>query len=307
MTGVIETAAGARWQLPVFTAWEILRTDGESCDSFSVTFPCEAADTQALAGALRFFAEEDGARVFTGLVDEMNLTLDASGRQCRLDGRGLGALLLDNQVRAAEFQRATLADITARYLSPYGIAVRASSLVAVERFAVDTGDSCWQAVWGFVRHAGGGLPRFAADGTLLIGQEGARLSLADGCPFTALRYTRCRYGVPSEITEVPASAGGTVQVTKNPAYEGPGCEKVTVVSGTTVRAERYTAEQRIAEAQRGERVLEITLPGAFLAEPGDVCAVALTGPGVQGNFRVQSVRSVLSEAGLLCTLTLGGI
>lgn len=52
MTGYLTTIQDQVWRLPVLTAWEILRTDGESCDSFFVRFAFEAAQLTTLRQAV---------------------------------------------------------------------------------------------------------------------------------------------------------------------------------------------------------------------------------------------------------------
>ena len=307
MTGYVTNGAGKTFVLPPLIGWEVLRCSGEDgCDSFFCLFPAEAADAAVLDGALTFYAEHGGKRVFTGVVDEVSVSLTGEGRVGRIDGRGLCARLLDNQCRSADYDSAQLSDILRDYVTPYGITAVAANLPPVERFSVDTGDTCRQAVWGFVRHAGGAAPRFDAEGRLLIGQPGGRFALTEtDAPFE-MRWTRTRYGVLSEVVEVRAGTGADVRVTKNSRFSGLPARKVTVVSGNTVRAERRTGTQHIARSERDEQLLELSLPGVFLAEPEDKCSLNLPKLGVSGEFTVRTVRSCADGRGLRCTITMGG-
>ena len=307
MTGYVTNAAGTVYALPVLTAWQVLRCGGEDgCDSFFCTFPAQQADTMILDGALRFHAEHEGKRVFTGVVDEVSVSLDGRGRLARIDGRGLCARLIDNQTRSADYDSAQLSDILRDYVTPYGITAITAPLPAVDRFSVDTGDTCRQAVWGYVRHAGGAAPRFDAEGRLLIGQPGGSFTLTESAAPMAVRYTRTRYGVLSQVVEVRAGSGFDVTVTDNPRFTGLEARKVTVVSGRTLRAERRTGAQHIALSERDGRLVEVTLAGLFLAEPDDICTLNLPKLGLTGDFTVRSVRSSPDEGGAKCTITMGG-
>ena len=278
MTGYVKNAAGDLYALPPLTEWEVLRCGGEDgCDSFYCVFPAEAADAAVLEGALTFHANYEGKRVFTGVVDEVSVRLSGEGRLGRIDGRGMCARLIDNQTRSADYDSAQLSDILRDYVTPYGITAIAANLPAVERFSVDTGDTCRQAVWGYVRHAGGESPRFDAEGWLLIGQKGAHFTLSESAAPTDVAFTRTRYGVLSEVVEVRAGTGADVRVTENRNFSGLSSRKVTVISGSTLRAERRTGAQHIARSELDSRLAEVQLSGVFLAEPvADFLAVATT-------------------------------
>lgn len=114
MTGYVTMCDGRRSALPALLQWDIKLTDGDPCDGFSVCFPYERALAQMLRGAVFFTAEEDGATVFTGVVDDYEITLDARGLLAEMTGRGMAARLLDNQVLAGFCRHS--ADIFPRFL-----------------------------------------------------------------------------------------------------------------------------------------------------------------------------------------------
>ena len=238
--------------------------------------------------------------MFTGLTDELTLRLSPAGSVLTLDGRGMGALLVDNQLRAAEFQTAGLNDLLKLCTEPFGIPVRAAKLGTLAGFAIDTGDTCRQALWGFVRHLGLEEPRFDAEGTLLIGQPGKRVKLPSGAAEAV--WSRCCCDALTQVVEVPARVHGTVQTYSVPEETAFPHRKVTVVSGGKLHAGRYTGPEQLSRSRREEKQLTLTLPGSFLAEPGDECEVSVY--GISGTFRYRSVRSGCGGAGAVCTLTL---
>ena len=132
MTGYVRTCDGRRLTLPALLQWSVRLTDGDPCDSFSVRFLYEAELSEALRKAVLFEAEELGRTAFTGVVDDYEIRMDKKGLLVEMTGRGLAALLLDNQVRAAEYVRAQLEDILSTYVRPYGIVnIRAAAMPPV--------------------------------------------------------------------------------------------------------------------------------------------------------------------------------
>ena len=64
------------------------------------------------------------------------------------------------------------------------------------------------------------------------------------------------------------------------------------------------AKQRLDDARRDEKLLYVTAPGVFLAEPLDMVSVKLDALGISGTFTVQEAQSGCDETGATCTLIL---
>lgn len=306
MNAYLAAPTGPAWKLPELLGWTVTRTDGSSCDSFELSFSCEADACAVLKQATRFHAVDGSEVVFTGIVDEFTVSLGAQGRTAQVSGRGLMAVLMDNQVRAAAYTRATVRDILAAYVTPYGLrSVKNDMQNAVSSFAVDSGDTCWQALSGFCRHAAARTPRFLADGTLDLTEPTQRIGwrLGADAAVIAASYRICRYGVISEQVMVDRSTGAQTSA-KNEAFEAAGGlrRQVTARAGQTVRATIRTAEQHLSESAQNWKRLSVTLPGCWLAEPCDLIAVDLPELGVQGRFRVAEVTTRMDASGLRCTL-----
>ena len=91
MTGYLLTADGRRVELPPFSAWELRRTGGVPCDSFEGSCPWEGGVEPLLAQASRVILEEEGARRFTGVLDEYELSWgEKGGRLTRSEERRVG-------------------------------------------------------------------------------------------------------------------------------------------------------------------------------------------------------------------------
>lgn len=69
--------------------------------------------------------------------------------------------------------------------------------------------------------------------------------------------------------------------------KGGQCRRVLYTPGqSTWAAMRYTGEYQIQRSKEDAWTAEVTLPGSFLAFPGDRAAVSLERVGLNGTFRV---------------------
>ena len=121
MTAYVTTAAGRTFQLPVPLSWELNYTAGVPSDSFWVRCPWQASQGTDPAEWVRFSAAEAGETVFSGVVDECEVNQGTEGLRLEVSGRGMAALLLDNEALGQDYGTATLEDILRDHVAPYGI------------------------------------------------------------------------------------------------------------------------------------------------------------------------------------------
>ena len=108
MKGYLTTCDGAQFELPTLLKWEFSYTGSVPCDSFTLKCAYEPAMAEVLRRAVRFTAREDGTVEFAGVVDECGVTCDEKGLQLEVSGRGMAALLLDNEAESVSYQWATM-------------------------------------------------------------------------------------------------------------------------------------------------------------------------------------------------------
>lgn len=301
---------GKTLTLPTAVSWELCYGTGTPCDSFFVRCLWESGQEKLLSPACRFFAQWEGERVFTGVVDEFACVCGSDGLYLELSGRSMAALLLDNEALPAQYQRATLADIVSDHVTPYGIkVVGGGKLPAVSGFTVSGGASEWSVVQEFACYYGGVVPRFDRQGQLVLDGHSDKetLMIADGNFLTSWEYREQRHGVLSQVAVRRNTAGGIQWVSDEAFLAEGGCARrvVSVPNTTGSTAMRYSADYQL-RASRSERVrLTMTLAGGFLAWPGQLVTVSLSGFGANGQYRVAQTEVRCGEKGLSTTLILG--
>lgn len=312
MTGCLLTREGKRFALPPFTGWRLKRTGSVPCDSFEGTCLWEGGIDKQLEECCRLVVEEEGQRRFTGVLDECQLSWSEKGSVLTLSGRGLAALLLDNESPGRDYQAATLADILREHVTPYGIQVaKVGKLPTVPNFSTATGSSQWQVLYSFAKYHGGVEPRFDMYGALTVdsGEQGRLLKLEDSHGPLELTWRDKRYGVYSEILVRDRGSLKEQRVAdENFIRQGGACQRVMTMPGKSAyEAMRYSGEYQLKESYARRFRLYITLPGSYVCEPGDRVQIDLEKPKIQGLWRVLETESILDHRGQRVTLTLGEV
>lgn len=297
-------------ELPPLLSWRVTHTGTVPCDSFSVTFVYSREMGQALQTAAGFAAAEDGQTVLRAIVDEYTVDLDGGGLTATVSGRGYAARLLDNESRPVTYESATLREILRNHAEPYGITcAETADLRAGSVYTVAAGSSQWKAVDSFCRTYGGFSPRFSREGALLAAPEraGRTLTIGPGDPVLACSLREDRYGVLTEALVIDKTRNKDFSVKNQEMIDKGGqCRRVIYTPGqSTWAAMRYTGEYQIQQSKGDAWSLRVTLPGSFLAFPGDRAAVSLERMGLAGTFRVAEAENRFdSRNGATAALTL---
>ena len=306
----MKTWDGKEVILPTPVAWRLEYGLGSPCDSFRVKVLWSAGKEDVLADGYRMTVKDNGRTVFTGVVDECLCDWSDQGCTAEITGRGMQALLLDNQAEAADFGRATLGEILRRYVSPYGIALdRFVDLPAVWGFSVASGSSCWKVLYQFARYHGGVTPRFDRLGRLILHgwEDGTPVTVGSSSPVTRLKLRETRYGVLSRVT-VKDVSGWERDTAVDRDFEKRGGQAgrvLLVPKNTGFQARRYNARFQLERSRAKSRQVEVTLAEAFTAWPGDLVKLVRPGWSRNGVYRVQESKVTLGEQGVENTLVLG--
>lgn len=310
MTGFITLCSGQSRQLPELLSWDFTHGFCSPCDCFEVSFLYSTEMLGALEEAVRFKAVHEGGTVFFGVVDELELSADCSGCTAVLRGRGIQALLLDNEAESADYTGAGAEFILERHAAPWGVTdadctglekVRAS-------LSVSAGDSCWSVIDTFAQFCAGVRPRFSPAGQLILdGARGGReREITASSPVSAQSFVQERYGVISSALVKNRVLGSEVLVENGPFMAmGGTCRRVVNVPRKTgFDAMRHTGTYQIRRSAEGMRSCTLTLPELFAAFPGDTAVLRDTPLGTDGRYLVWQSRcwADAHSAGTVLTL-----
>ena len=310
MTGELHTADQHVYELPTLLKWNVTHTGSVPCDSYEVSFVYEKDMLPVLEKAAGFVAKENGEVMLRAIVDEYTVELSAAGLIATLTGRGHAARLLDNESQSVTYQEATLEEILRQHVTPYGVnCQKSASLRASSVYTVAAGTSQWKALEGFCRTYGGFSPQFTREGLLLAAPEepGRLVSIGEDDPVLSCALREDHYGVLTEALVIDKMRNASYSVKNQELIDKGGqCRRVIYTPGqSTWAAMRYTGEYQIECSKEDEWSLTVTLPGSFLAFPGDRVHLELARLGLSGTFRVTEAENAFTiQQGATAALTL---
>ena len=282
MNAYMTDSGGGRWALPGLTAWRLEYTAGTPCDSFWLRCPWDGENTARPASWVGFLAEEKGERIFTGVVDECEVSLSPGGLTLEVSGRGMAARLLDNEALGQDYLYATQADILRDHVTPYGIkAAPGGSLPPVAQFSVASGSSEWSVVYDFARYYGGVAPRFDREGRLVLSgwDDSRERVIGDQTGVLAMTRRDRRYGVLSQVL-VRDRWSGQMETLENRAFQALGGQArrvLTTPARNSYKAVRYSGQFQLERSASELERVEATLGEVFSVWPGDLVTVQRSG------------------------------
>lgn len=139
----------------------------------------------------------------------------------------------------------------------------------------------------------------------MLRKEAAGSSIRLGSEILTAQYVRNRYGVAARQVLIN-TRNGSYQAADYAGFQALGGTRVQYAgrTGDKIRATFRTAKQRLDDTKRDEKLLYVTYPGSFLAEPLDQAVVSIGALGIRGTFTVQEAQSGCDETGATCTLIL---
>jgi len=302
MEAYIYDCDGEKWELPRLLSWDISHGFGSPCDSFEIEFLYRQDMPEVLERAVEMEATHAGRVVFHGRVDEFEATADSGGARVKLRGRGMQALMLDNEAESADYYYCDLGYILSRHAEAVGIKKIAESEGGnAERFSVENGWSHWKAFSSFAEFCCSLRPRFAPDGTLVPdGEEGGGVYKVDGkTAIISQSYNIDRYGVISRAV-VKRRYSGVESVSENAEFTALGgcCSRiVNVPKSTGFDAMRHEGDYQIKKSMEGYCRCRICVAECFAAFPGDTVEMTASPLGITGRFLVTATRCTGSGKG----------
>lgn len=308
MTVTLDTYDGERYQLPMLLEWDVIYTGSVPCDSISLVCLYDSEMAAVLPKATRFLAEQDGKTVLRGVVDAYEISFSQEGLLATLEGRGMAALLLDNESEAITYVAASLPDILHRHVSPYGISAETPHSVSGTNYTVVSGSSQWKALQGFTHRFGGFDPHFDRNGTLILAPlwgSGERMVIHDNTPLLSLKLRQQRHGVISEVLIQDKVQQISHRVLNQDFIRMGGQRRhILYMPRSTAVERRYTGEYQIEQSRLDQLEIFLELPFAFAAFPGDNITLSLTRAGLSGSYEVVESRSRMNSDGETTCLTI---
>lgn len=295
MTAFVMTADGKSSALPAALQWEFNYTTGVPCDSFAYRCFWDNGGDDTPKNWVRFQAVEGDDIVFSGVIDECETSISASGSLLEVSGRGMAALLLDNEALGEDYETATVNDILRDHVSKYGISVtECADLPAVSHFSVASGSSEWSVLYEFCCYYGGISPRFNQSGQLLLSEwkDDRSILIGDATPVTKLLCRDRRYGVLSEI-QVRDRVRKVVETVENDAFKSVGgrASRVMTMPGRSdYQTMRYSGGYQLKKSMQELLRLEVEIAHPFFAKPGDLVSLSRSNWGRNGLYRVLEAR-----------------
>lgn len=295
MEAYIYDCRGDKWALPALLKWDISHGFGSPCDSFELEFLYREEMLTKLSEAVEMEAMHGGKVVFKGRVDEFEIVAGEKGTAVKLIGRGMQALMLDNEAESGDYFYCDLDYILSRHVRSLGIEEIASSKGgSAERFSVENGWSHWKAFSSFAEFCCGLRPRFAPDGSLVPdGEEGgSRYRVDKQTALISQSYREDRYGVISHAV-VKRRYTNSESITENEEFIALGgkCTRiVNVPKSRAYDAMRHEGEYQIEKSMENYRCGSITVAECFAAFPGDRVDMLSSPLGITGEFLVTATQ-----------------
>ncbi len=308
LRGRLMTCEGRTYDMPALLRWELTYTGGVPCDSFFARCAYSAQMADILPKVTRFMALEDGETEFFGVVDDYTVSCGTDGLMLEVNGRGMAALLLDNECEAGSYEGATMAEILRRHVLPLGIECTVNE-AGKDCFSclVASGDSCFSVLEESAKKCGV-RPYFTKEGKLELRRSRAAVHTLDGSfPLLAALWREKRYGVISEITLIDRSSGARTSV-KNEGFLARGglCRRV-LYAAKNDSAPIETSREKIAASCEDSRALTVTAAGKLAFLPQETVRVALSALGIAGDFRVRELVRCADGSGEITEVTLWGV
>lgn len=311
MTAYVKTAEGGSYELEHCLEWEFTYGMGEPCDSFHIVCLWDGVDRSPVLWR-EFLATEDGVTVFSGLVDECETSWSSQGMLMELNGRGMGALLLDNEAIGRDYEIATTADILKDHVTCFGVEVGScSTFDPVAPFTVTTGGSAWSVIYDFFGYYGGVSPYFDRAGKLHLSPrvDGVAVVVDDSVALKSLKCRDQRYGVLSQIFLRNMTTQGVITMENMDFYNmGGRCRRVvSLPNDNFILNARYSGQYQLDKSAGDLLRLELEVAEGFFATAGQLVTIERTGWARNGTYRVVESQVSMDEAGYTTRLELADV
>ncbi len=267
-SAVLYAESGERLFPGTPVSFSLIHSTDTPIASLKIIFGDEDLFSRGIAGIDGFLGD---TFIFSGLVDEQELLINAAGRWVTLTCRSRAALLCDNEALPAQYLETGIDSIFERHVRPYGFSeMRVSRQPPLPSFLVAKGDSELDVLARFCLLSGYPSPRFTPDGCLILtdpkGQSSWQVSnTAKGAiPFLSVSKKLARHTCISEIY-LKNHDGIYCTVIENPHAIAHGIRRRRYLAPAREWAMRddLDAKRRIRSSMYNRLLVEAELPGLY--------------------------------------------
>ena len=269
-------------------------------DSLTVACPFDAALRDS-AQELRAMAGDK--LLFRGRLDNITTLKRHGGAVLKLNARSLAAALLDNEAEPVVYSNPSDALMERRHLAPYGITLAdGDNAPYYGKLTIEKGMSHWQVLSRFCNSRYGADLCITGDGRAYFrgAPRGGAVMFSDaesGVVYYAMRESRCRHRLLSEVRLKFRQTNAYSAVVRNPDPEAARVDRVRYVNAAADHTTLVTADKMLKNSSRRSYTLELRCLGCHTQLLGSTATVKDSVTGTHGGLAVRRVSYYADSGG----------
>lgn len=303
---------------PYLKSVEITRASGEASDSCSFTLADPEGAIVLPSERAPVLVEINGQQAFSGFVSDVDYSFSkSSGRELSLDASSVDQGSTAKEPRMQHMDNATFADVAAAWGGKIGLSVSVSGTIAslYRDYWLSQNESF--LAWGqrISKEIGASFKVLGTRAFFVGLNEGLSATGRTLTPINAVYGQNLIGGNISPIVSRPKfkdveiryfdlTTGEYKTVNAETGISDVDAALRTVISASSEDQanDRAKAEGKLSDREKGSGT--ITILGDELAEPEAICNVSGVRPGIDGGYRISSVKQALAKvAGFTTQIT----
>lgn len=285
----------------------ILNADVEvPADDLTITIPYDEKISENADFITAFLDDE---AVFTGQIDEIIGIKSKDGAITKITARSPSAFLLDNEAEPLTYINPSADFIFNRHLMPFGLTeYDADDIPFFGTLKIDKGMTHWQVFRNFCINRYGKEPRITGKGKAFFKgfESGKTINFGkNGIGYTAIRESKRRFKLISEVRLKLTEAGTYGGCIKNENPECKGIERVRYVNATADKTTVQTADNIIEKSNSDSYSIALDCVGCLIESIGRPAVLDDDMFGRIENLTVRKIRYTVGSDGEKTTVTLG--
>lgn len=285
----------------------ILNADVEvPADDLTITIPYDETVSENADYITAFLDEKT---VFKGQIDEIIGIKSTDGAITKITARSPSAFLLDNEAEPLTYINPSADFIFSRHLKPFRLTeYDADDVPFFGTLKIDKGMTHWQVFRNFCINRYGTEPRITGEGKAYFkGYESGETIFfgKDGIDYTAIRESKRRFKLISEVRLKLTESGTYGGSIKNENPDCKGIERVRYVNATADKTTIQTADNIIRKSNSDSYSIALECVGCLIESIGRSAVLDDEMFGRIENLTVRKIRYSVGNDGEKTTVTLG--